>query len=95
MEEIKNTSFASLYTTSPSPCPSGCFCNGDTFYFDVLASGDGKGLIEISDDDAVNHKRKLVRINSCFPTTHNRWIDSCNIDDADTWNSKIVTFIAR
>ena len=93
MEEIKNTSFANLYVTGS--CSSGCFYNGELFDLYGFASGDGKGLIEISDDDAVNHKRKLVRIKTCFKTSYNRWIDSCNINNTDTWSSKIVTFIAK
>jgi hypothetical protein len=94
MEEVKNTSFASLYATCPDPRPSECFCNGDTFNFDILASGagDGRGRIEISDETAM---RKLVRIKTCFPTSNNRWIDSCNVNDSNTWQTKIVTFIAK
>jgi prepilin-type N-terminal cleavage/methylation domain-containing protein len=92
MEEIKNTSFASLYATCPDPRPSGCFCNGDTFDLDGFASGDGGLRIEISDE---TDRRKLVRIKTCFKTGHNRWIDSCNINNTNTWNSKIVTFISK
>ena len=93
MEEIKNTSFANLYVTGS--CSSGCFYNGELFDLDGFASGDGRGLIEISDDDAENHKRKLVRIKTCFPTSNNRWIDSCNVNDSNTWQTRIVTFISK
>ena len=92
MEEIKNTSFASLYATCPGSRPSGCFCNGDTFSLDGFTSGDGSGIIEISDETS---NRKSVRIKTCFKTSRNRWIDSCDINNSNTWASKIVTFITK
>jgi len=92
MEEIKNTSFASLYATCPEERPSGCFCNGDTFSLNGFVSGDSSARIEISDDTT---RRKLVRIKTCFKTSPNRWIDGCNINNTSTWSSKIVTFISK
>jgi len=94
MEEVKDTAFASIYATCPDPRPSGCFCNGDTFNLSGFASGDGSGLIEISNDPTLT-RLKLVRIKACFKTGENRWSDNCNISNSSTWQSKIVTFITR
>ena len=88
MEEIKNRGFDNLFVSCPSPRPSGCFCNGDSFDLEGISGGNGRiEIIEQTTD------LKRIRIAACF-MSRNRLIGN-NINDCQSSPVELVTLIVE